>query len=144
MFNHLVIATDGSQASEKAVAQGLALARQLGARVTMVTVTEPLPPMMAGDALAVSLQEFAKAAEAHADRVLSGAAAAAGSSGVPCEVVHVRDRFPAEGIIETAKGRGGDLIVVGSHGRRGVSKLLLGSQANSIVTQSSIPVLVCR
>ena len=61
-----------------------------------------------------------------------------------CETLHVKNQFPAEGIIEAAKAQGCDLIVMASHGRRGLSRLLLGSQANRVVTQSTIPVLICR
>ena len=65
-------------------------------------------------------------------------------TGVTCETLHVKDQFPAEGIIETAKARGCDLIVMASHGRRGFARLLLGSQANKVVTHSTVPVLICR
>jgi nucleotide-binding universal stress UspA family protein len=65
-------------------------------------------------------------------------------AGVTCEVVHIKDQYPAQGILETAKAKGADLIVMASHGRRGISKLLLGSQATEVVSQSSVPVLVYR
>ena len=64
--------------------------------------------------------------------------------GVSCETLHVKDRRPAEGIIETAKAKDCDLIVMGSHGRRGISRLVLGSQASEVVSHSTVPVLVCR
>ena len=64
--------------------------------------------------------------------------------GIACETVHVRDQFPAEGIVEEAKARGCDLIVMSSHGRRGLAKFVLGSQANRVLTHSTIAMLICR
>jgi nucleotide-binding universal stress UspA family protein len=81
---------------------------------------------------------------AAADRILWGMDQTAKKMGVSCATLHVKDRHPAEGIIEAAKERGCDLIVMASHGRRGISRVLLGSQAMKVVTLSPIPVLVCR
>lgn len=145
MYRHLVIATDGSELADKAVQHGLALAKELGARVTAVTVSEPLPPVMTADAtVAFPIPEYEQAAATTAARILDKVRADARSREIACEVVHVKNQVPADGIVETAQARGADLIVMASHGRRGLSKLLLGSQANKVVTQSSIPVLVCR
>ena len=145
MYRHLVIATDGSELADKAVQHGLALAKELGARVTAVTVSEPLPPVMTADAtVAFPIPEYEQAAATTAARILDKVRADARNREIACEVVHVKDQVPADGIVETAQARGADLIVMASHGRRGLSKLLLGSQANKVVTQSSIPVLVCR
>jgi nucleotide-binding universal stress UspA family protein len=145
MYRHLVIATDGSELAGKAVEQGLALAKAIGAKVTAVTVTEPLPPLMAGDgSVVLPIHEYEQAVVGGATKVLDGVTAAAKAAGVACEVVHVKDQFPAEGIVETAMAKGCDLIVMASHGRRGLSKLVLGSQASKTVSLSPIPVLVCR
>lgn len=145
MYRHLVIATDGSELAEKAVEQGLGLAKALGAKVTAVTVSEPLPPLVAADAtVALPIVEYEQAAAANAASILGKVATAAKRSDVVCDVVHVKDQPPADGIVQTAQDKGADLIVMASHGRRGLSKLLLGSQANKVVTQSSVPVLVCR
>lgn len=145
MYRHLLIATDGSELADKAVQQGLALAKELGARVTAVTVSEPLPPVMTADAtVAFPIPEYEQAAAATAAKILDKVSAEARSRDVVCQAVHVKDRVPADGIVETAQASGADLIVMASHGRRGLSKLLLGSQANKVVTQSSVPVLVCR
>lgn len=145
MYRHLLIATDGSELADKAVAQGLALSKVLGAKVTGVTVTEPLVSLVAGDASVVlPVQDYEQAAAAQAARILDRVTTAAKTTGVPCEVVHVKEQFPAEGIVETAKARGADLIVMASHGRRGLSKLLLGSETTKVLSQTSIPVLVCR
>jgi nucleotide-binding universal stress UspA family protein len=145
MYRHLVIATDGSELAEKAITHGVALAKALGAKVTAVTVTEPLPAFATADAtIVLPIEEYDQAAAASAARILGGVETAAKASSVACDVVHVKDQFPAEGIVETAKTKGCDLIVMASHGRSGLSKLLLGSQANKVVSQSPIPVLVCR
>jgi nucleotide-binding universal stress UspA family protein len=145
MYRHLLLATDGSELAQKAVAQGLALAKALQARASAVTVTDPVPPMISGDAsFVVPLQDYDSAATAHATRILDAAIAAAKTAGVACDAAHVKDQYPAQGILETATAKGADLIVMASHGRRGISKFLLGSQANEVVSRSSVPVLVYR
>jgi nucleotide-binding universal stress UspA family protein len=83
-------------------------------------------------------------AAAGAKRILDKAAEAAKAEGVTCKGIHVKDRHPAEGIVEAAIDVGADLIVMGSHGRRGVDRLLIGSQANEVVTHSKVPVLIVR
>jgi nucleotide-binding universal stress UspA family protein len=145
MYKHILLATDGSDLAKKGVDQGLALAKALGAKVTAVTVTEPLSAMLVGEAaIALPLDDFDKAASANATQILAGVSAAAGKAGVACDALHVKDQYPAEGIVEAAKAGGCDLIVMASHGRRGISKLLLGSQATRVLTLSEVPVLVCR
>ena len=144
MYKHVLIATDGSELAAKAVATGLELARALGAKVTAVTATEPWTTMMTGEpALVFPIEDYEKAAAQKADRILAEVEAAARQRDVACETVHVKD-FPAEGIIATATARGCDLIVMSSHGRRGLARVLLGSQALSVLTHSTIPVLICR
>lgn len=145
MFKHILIATDGSEVAQKAVGQGLALARALEAKALVVTVSEPWTAVMSGEmVVAFPIDEYEKGAAANAATVLASAIEIARKLGISCETFHVRDHYPAEGIIETAKSRGCDLIVMGSHGRRGLSRLLLGSQANTVVTHSAVPVLICR
>ncbi len=145
MYKHILIATDGSELAGKAVTQGLALAKALGARVTAVSVTEPWATMAPPEVLKEPfVQEFERAAAERAKRALDSVAAAAKEAGVACSTLHVRDRFPAEGILEAAAQVGCDLVVMASHGRRGVAKLLLGSQATEVLTHSAVPVLVCR
>lgn len=85
-----------------------------------------------------------QSAVVNAARILALVKDIAAEAGVSCETLHVKDRRAAEGIIETAKANGCDLIVMGSHGRRGLGRLVLGSQANEVVTHSTVPVLVCR
>ena len=145
MYAHFLIATDGSEFSEKAVGQGLALAKALGAKVTAVHVTEPWTAAVSGEwALAFPAEEYEKTAAANAKSVLARVAAEAQRIGVNCETLHTKDRFAAEGIIGEAKARNCDLIVMGSHGRRGIARLLLGSEAVRVLTHSAVPILVCR
>jgi nucleotide-binding universal stress UspA family protein len=113
--------------------------------VTAVTVTEPLAPMVGGEAVYPTLiVDYDEAIASSAKRILAAVRDAAEKIGVACEVIHVKDQYPADGIVETAKARACDLIVMASHGRRGLSRALLGSQTNKVVMHSSIPVLVCR
>lgn len=145
MYKHLLIATDGSELASKAVEQGIALAKSLGARVTAVFVTESWATKVPGEmAVGFPIDAYEKSCDENAKQVLAAASASAKQAGVPIDLQHVRDQFPADGIIAQAKASGCDLIVMASHGRRGISRLLLGSQANQVVTHSSVPVLVCR
>jgi nucleotide-binding universal stress UspA family protein len=145
MYKHILIAIDGSELANKAVTEGLALAAALNARVTVVTVSEPISPYLYSDAtVGASAEDFEKCAAANAFFVLGSAADVATKLCVPCETVHVKNSYPADGIIEVAKSRGCDLIVMASHGRRGLSQLVLGSQTNRVVSLSTLPVLVTR
>jgi len=145
MYKNLLIATDGSELADKGVAHGLELAKALGAKVTVVTVSEPWTAFVIGEVGAsFPVDEYERACEANASEVLAAAAKRAEAAGVPCQTRYVKDEFPAEGILEAAKKEGSDLIVMASHGRSGVQRLLLGSQANKVVTHSTVPVLVCR
>ena len=145
MYKHILIATDGSDLAGKAVAAGFALARELKASVTAVTVTEPWTTLMLGEAaIAFPVEEYEKSANETASRILSGVSKLARKADISCATVHAKDRYPADGILETAKKNGCDLIVMASHGRRGLDRLLLGSEAVKVLTHSSLPVLICR
>jgi nucleotide-binding universal stress UspA family protein len=145
MYTHLLIATDGSALAQKAVDQGLALAKALGARILAVHVTVPWTAVSIGD-IATSLppENYERQAADHAQNVLAEVAMRAKAADVPCETLHVHDRLPAQGIIDAAGERGVDLIVMSSHGRSGIARLLLGSEANEVVSKSNVPVLICR
>lgn len=145
MYAHILIATDGSELAEKAVEQGLTLAKTVGAKATAVTVTEPWTAAVSGEwAVAFPVEEYEKAAAANAQKVLAHVTETAQRVGVTCETVHVKDQFAAEGIVDEAEKRGCDLIVMASHGRRGFAKFVLGSQANRVLTHSHVPMLICR
>jgi nucleotide-binding universal stress UspA family protein len=144
MYKHILIATDGSELAGKAVKAGLTLAKLLNAKVTVLTASEPWTAMMTGEpAIVFPIEEYEKASAENAARILSAVSAEAQKTGVTCATAHVID-FPADAIVATAKSKGCDLIVMASHGRRGLSKLLLGSQATRVLTSSTVPVLVCR
>jgi nucleotide-binding universal stress UspA family protein len=145
MYKHILIATDGSELAGKAVAAGFDLARGLGARITAVTITEPWSAMVTGEAvLAFPVDEYEKSAIENASRILSGVTKLARKANIDCATVHAKDQYPADGILETAKSKSCDLIVMASHGRRGLTRLLLGSQAVQVLTHSTVPVLICR
>ena len=145
MFKHILIASDGSELADRAVAQGLEIAKVLGAKVTAVTVTEPWTAVVTGEAaLGFPYQDYEKATAEGAAKVLGAIEEKARKAGVACAAMHVKDQFPAEGIIAAAKDKGCDLIVMASHGRRGIAKLLLGSEATKVLTLSTVPVLICR
>jgi len=145
MYKHILIATDGSELSGKAVAQGLGLAKRLSAKVTAVTVTEPWTAAAYGTIPTPTLVNvYEKATAENAARILTSVSAAAKDLGVACTTLHVEGQYPAEGIVSTAKDKGCDLIVMASHGRRGLSRMLLGSEAMKVLTLSAIPVLICR
>jgi nucleotide-binding universal stress UspA family protein len=144
MYKHILIATDGSELAEKAVKTGLTLAKALGARATAITVSEPWTAVVAGDgSIGFPFDEYEKAAGEAAAKILASVGNVAKELNTPCTTVHLKN-YPAEGILQAAKDRGCDLIVMASHGRRGFVRLLLGSQAMRVLTQSTLPVLICR
>ena len=148
MYKNILIATDGSDLADEAIQHGLSLAKELSAKTTIVTATEIWSASdiaartESGETDAIKLYEDFQASRAK--KILTEAESKANSIGVACETIHVRDRHPAEGIIETANSRNVDLIVMASHGRRGIKKVLLGSVANEVVSHSPVPVLICR
>jgi nucleotide-binding universal stress UspA family protein len=145
MYKHILIATDGSELAHKAVAQGMTLAKALGSKVTIVTVTEPWTAVVPGEmGMAFPVDDYEKTAAEGAANILAAVKREAEAGGIAADVVHMADQYPAEGIIATAKEKGADLIVMASHGRRGISRLLIGSQTNQVVVHSTIPVLVVR
>jgi nucleotide-binding universal stress UspA family protein len=145
MYKHILIPTDGSELSEMAVHQGMAFAKSINAKVTVLTVSPPfhtiaIDPMMVSD----TPEQYPKDCAAAAERYLGFASKVAKAAGVPCEGRHVVDDHPYRAIIDTAAAVGCDLIFMASHGRRGVSAVILGSETVKVLTHSKIPVLVCR
>ena len=144
MYKHILIATDGSELAGKAVTVGLELAKCLNARVTAVNVTEPWSATVTGEpVLMFPMIDYDKFAAESARHILSTVSAASEKAEVACETLHVSG-YPAESIVETAQTKGCDLVVMASHGRRGLSKLLLGSQTTKVLALATMPVLVCR
>jgi nucleotide-binding universal stress UspA family protein len=147
MYANILLCADGSDVARKGVEHGIGLAKALDAKVTVITVTEPLPVGYgSGDAPGWIAQEGFDSYEAvckeRAGKVLDEARAMAEQIGVSVELLHVPNAHPASTIIETAKSRGCDLIVMGSHGRRGIRKLFLGSQTSEVLADGNVPVLV--
>ncbi|MET3793560.1 universal stress protein [Aquamicrobium terrae] len=149
MYSHILIATDGSELAQKGIDHGLSLAKALSAKVIFVMVTEPFP--IAAGATASGwvagpndISRYEEGQKEFAGGLLEKARAAAEKMGVEAKVVHVADRWPADAIIEVAEEHGSNLIVMASHGRRGLGRLLLGSQTVEVLTHSKVPVLVVR
>jgi len=145
MYKHLLIATDGSELSKLALQEGVALAKALGARVTAITVTAPFHIFTSDPATVADTSEhYKKRIAAHAAQYLDVAKHIAAAAGVACDLVHVEHEHPYQAIIDTAQNRGCDAIEMASHGRRGVSAVLLGSETLKVLTHSAVPVIVCR
>jgi len=147
MYRHILIPTDGSELAEHAVTNGLSLAKSVGAKVTVIIVEERIDASAWSLAEHGALKEIAKYTEqikTLAASVLNRVADAAKQAGVPCDTIQVEDVQPYEAIIATATDRGCDLIVMASHGRGGLSAIVLGSVTNKVLTHTKIPVLVCR
>lgn len=147
MYAHLLLPTDGSKLSDKAVAHGIALAKALRARVTVFYASPDYPmPIYAEGVIfePVSKREYAKQAAEGAQKVLDRAAAKAKAAGVDCATAHVIAAAPWEAILAAAKKGKCDAIVMASHGRRGISALLLGSETMKVLTHGKVPVIVVR
>ncbi len=145
MFKHILIPVDGTELSVAALDKSLTLARETGAKVTVLMTIEPAPiVMMAMVQLTEQQNRYHQHAKEQAARHLGEAAAKAKAAGVPCDTVQVDHDHPYQAIIETAAGKGCDLIAMASHGRRGISALVLGSETTKVLTHSTMPVLVYR
>jgi nucleotide-binding universal stress UspA family protein len=144
MYKHILISTDGSEVAQRGVDQGLAFAKSLGAEVTIVTVSDRLPVVAGLEGGARVFAEYVTAQSTAAAKLLSEIKDAARDMGVAADTVHISDVQPAEAIIATAKTHHCQLIVMSSHGRRGLRRLVLGSVASEVVAHSPVPVLVVR
>jgi len=145
LYKHILIPTDGSDLANKAVEHGVLFAKEIGAKITAVMVTEPFHVVsIALNQLEYTRAEFKTHAEAHARKVLDSVSARAKSAGVACETLHAEHEQVYRAIIDAAVAKGCDLILMASHGRRGVSAVVLGSETVKVLTHSNIPVLVYR
>jgi nucleotide-binding universal stress UspA family protein len=145
MYKHILVPTDGTPLSDKAVQDGVALAKTLSAQLTTVTVSKPFHVLtadtqMLGDTPAAYKTRIA----AKAQKILSAVSEIAKESGIWCATVHCEHEHPYQAIIDTAEAQKCDLIVMASHGRRGMSAIVLGSETVKVLTHSKIPVLVHR
>lgn len=145
MYSHMLIPTDGSELAGKAVQHGIALAKRIGARATVLTV---LPPFHTFTTDAQMIEDtpaqYKARMQKHAEKTLGTAAQAAQAAGVACETVQVEHEHPYRAIIDIADSKSCDLIVMASHGRHGISALVLGSETVKVLTHCRIPVLVHR
>ena len=149
MFKRILLPTDGSPLSAKAVKMATRLAKQNRASLTVLYVTAPFVPPVMMDAYVVypemfSPKDYRKAVVTGAQKVLSRAASAAKAAGVRCETKTTESAHPWSEILRAARKGKCDLIVMASHGRRGIEGMLLGSETSKVLTHSKVPVLVCR
>ena len=145
MYKHILIPTDGSELSQRAIDHGAKLAKTLNAKITMLTVSEPFhifaldPTMVTG-----TPAEYKRRIADVTAQYLKTAKDTAAAAGVTCDGVHVEHEQPYRAIIDTASKMGCDAIVMASHGRRGISAMVLGSETVKVLTHSSTPVVVVR
>ncbi len=146
MFKNILLATDGSEISERAAKMAVDLARTHGAKITAVYVMESYPYIGIGEANPYGMQAYAAAAQklaADAHMAVEKLCTEGGSA-VTLEARAIENVGASSGIVQTAKVEAADLIVMGSHGRSGIARLMLGSVANRVLAESPIPVLVVR
>ncbi len=145
MYANILIATDGSELAGKAVQDGIALAKRIGAKATVLTVSPPFHIFTTDTQMIEDTPtQYQVRMQKHTEIILVAAASAAHAAGVACETVHVEHEHPYRAIIDPAGSKGCDLIVMASHGRRGISAIVLGSETVKVLTHSKIPVLVHR
>jgi nucleotide-binding universal stress UspA family protein len=144
MYQRILFPTDGSDITAKALQHALGLAKLTGATLQVLSVKEPFPYSAISEMQPVPPQEFYDAQEKVAGGRVRAALAAAEAAGVQAQGETVEALHPWEAILEQAKAHGCDLLVMASHGRRGVSALLLGSETQKVLTHSTLPVLVVR
>jgi nucleotide-binding universal stress UspA family protein len=145
MYKHILTPTDGSELSKKALQHGAALAKALGADLTALTVSAPFETFTVEPSVIMdSLDQYREIISSQLTKYLEAARQIAASEGVTCEVLSVEHEHPHEGIIDTAKKKECDLIVMASHGRHGVSAILLGSVTAKVLVHCTVPVLVYR
>jgi nucleotide-binding universal stress UspA family protein len=145
IYERILLPTDGSEASERAILAGVDFARELGAEVVGFTAT-PNFHMISGDPemIADTPAQHATVCKARAEHLLARVAEAARSAGVPCRLEHVVSDHPWEAIVDAARTHNCDLIVMASHGRRGLKGVLLGSETQRVLVHGNIPVMVHR
>jgi len=147
MFKHILVPTDGSDLSRETVRRAISFAKEAGARITAFYAKPEYPVTYYGEGALIdptTPEKFAELAEQQAQQVLGDVAAASAAAGVACQTMSLTSDIPYEAIIQAADESGCDLIFMASHGRRGISGLLLGSETNKVLTHSKIPVLVYR
>ena len=145
MYKHILLPVDGSEFGMGSVPYAIKFAKAIGARITALNVTTPYESV-AIDAFATHLpgEEYRERIAANATAILQKVKSAGEAAGVPIAARHVPNIHPWNAIIQTAKEQGCDLILMASHGRRGIAGVLLGSETKKVLTHTTIPVLVWR
>ncbi|MGR6807635.1 universal stress protein [Sphaerotilus natans] len=144
MYKRILVPTDGSEITHKAVETAVAMAKAFGATLLTLAVKEPFPYSAITEMQPIPPQEFFDAQERIAVKHIDQVKAACAAAGVECLAATVEAAHPWEAIIDFGKDQGAELIVMASHGRRGVAALLLGSETQKVLTHSTVPVLVVR
>jgi len=147
MFKHLLVPTDGSELSRATAARAVIFAKEAGARITVFFAKPEYPIAYFGEGALIdptTPEKFAELAEQQATEYLGEVQKLCADNGVECATITATSDIPYEAIIEAAEKAGADLIFMASHGRRGISGFLLGSETNKVLTHSKIPVLVYR
>ena len=145
MFRNILIPTDGSKLSQKAVRHGIRMAKAMKAHVTALHVSPKFHTFIYVTGMIATTQEqYSVESDQQANICLAFAKKVADGAGVPCDVVHVSSDYPYKEIISVARKRKCDLILMASHGRRGVEGFLLGSETQKVLTHGQTPVLVYR
>jgi nucleotide-binding universal stress UspA family protein len=144
MFKRILVPVDGSGASLRAVDKAVVLAQAFNGRIDLVNVIDAYPFVGIGADFAYGQNQYLAAATASANQALARAEAAVAAGGVPCQRKIIEAHVVHEGILEAVEALGADLIVMGSHGRHGFQKLLLGSTTQRVLSHADLPVLVVR
>jgi len=145
MYTNILIPTDGSELAWKAVRHGIALAQRIGAKVTALPVSPPFHTFTTDTQMIEDTPaQYQTRVRDHAEKTLGAVADAAQTAGVNCEIVHLEHEHPYRAIIDTADAKACHLIVMASHGRQGISAIVLGSETLKVLTHCKIPVLVHR
>lgn len=149
MYKHILVPTDGSSLSLKAIKTAASLAKETGAKITALYVIPPYMPPAGSEGMsyyadATASANYKEATEKNAARALGKAKVEAEAAQVPCATTVLTQDQPWNAIVRTARAKKCDLIVMASHGRRGLAGLLLGSETSKVLTHSKTPVLVCR
>ena len=147
MFKHILIPTDGSKVARKAIRAGIALARKLGASVVGYYAAEPIERVFnaeLGSVRPMAMKEFQKRVTEQGEQYLAEIAKACEAAGVACETVMTTTATPYQGIVDTARKKRCDLILMSSHGRGELAALVLGSVTQKVLAHSKTPALVYR
>jgi nucleotide-binding universal stress UspA family protein len=144
MYKKILVPTDGSEASQQAVATAIEIARLAAAEIVALSVAEPYPLVSAEAAMAIDLGVESEQRERVAREIVDRVAEAARATGISCQTVVAYSTLPHEAIMETATANQCDLIFMGAHGRRGLSRLLAGSVTQNVLAHASIAVMVLR